>query len=465
MKIKLLCIVFLIYLFSCIVTSATINYPTDSDNFTELTTTGWSSSVGSSTITLNTTDSQIGNNSIQFNSAEAGVKRITYDLIDGDYSEYDRFIFYIWSNKPLTWRATYSVFFNNAGTERFSLTGTITQNNTWTQYTLNKSDMSSGNFSDVELITCDWDSDEHPLIVKIDGVHFEKESNTPVISNTNVVNTSYENTDQVFSFDCDQTVNVSWKINGTEYQTNTSITSASYINSTALNGSYNVTAIVTNANGSSQYSWTMTRLLPTWDNIVDESNSTYIRFTLSNYTEGVQINSVIWGNQTNGTDSTYTLKWYSNDTTMATNSTVDNNNVTLFYNDILEGTYYIIETSNVSTSTLTIPANSWGIFNNWTTQTTFAAIAANESNDQCLVHYNVTNGIWESYYVGYNWNSDYPISQDDGCMIYVDAETNIVSQYITPTNTSLKEGWNMLALQGTSNKTISEITADMRYSP
>lgn len=185
------------------------------------------------------------------------------------------------------------------------------------------------------------------------------EDATPVISNTNLVNTSYENTDQLFTLDIDQTVNVSWKINGTVYQTNISATSASYINSTALNGSFNVTAIVTNANGTDSHSWTMTRLLPTWNNIVDESNSTYIRFTLSNYTEGVQINSVIWGNQTNGTNSTYTLKWYSNDTVLATNSTVVNNNVTLFYDNIPEGTYYIKETTTTTIETFVVAVGAF----------------------------------------------------------------------------------------------------------
>ena len=358
MKIKILCTILLIYLSSAVV-GATINFPTDSDNFTELTTNGWSGSVSLGVLTLNTTDSQIGNNSIQMNTNAAGTVRMSYNINDGDYSEYDRFVFYIWSNKSITWRATYSVFFNNPGTERFSLTGEITPVNTWTQYTLNKSDMSSGDLSDIESITFDWDSEEHPLIIKIDGVHFEKDSNTPSISNTNLVNTSYENTAQLFSGNISQTANVSWQINGSEIATQANTNILSYQNYTALNGTYNVTAIVSNANGSSQYSWEMLRLLNTHDMIVEESNATYIRFSLSNYTEGANITYVMWGNQTNGTSSTYTLKFYSNDTTMATNSTVVDGNVTLFYNNIPEGMYVIQETSATTIETFIVPATAF----------------------------------------------------------------------------------------------------------
>ena len=110
---------------------------------------------------------------------------------------------------------------------------------------------------------------------------------------------------------------------------------------------------------------------------------------------------------------------------------------------------------------MTIPANSWWMFNNWTSTMTFAGIAANESNDVCYSYYNVTSGLWESYYVGYSWNADYQLSKDASVIGYFNAETFITSDIITPSSTELYTGWNMVALQGSSNKTISQIIADI----
>ena len=67
---------------------------------------------------------------------------------------------------------------------------------------------------------------------------------------------------RTFSITINQTVNVSWQINGTEVQTDTSVTAASYTNTSAVNGSWNVSAIVTNANGTNMQTWTWTVTSP-----------------------------------------------------------------------------------------------------------------------------------------------------------------------------------------------------------
>ena len=64
-----------------------------------------------------------------------------------------------------------------------------------------------------------------------------------------------ENVTRKFNISIDQAANVSWKINGTEVQTNTSVTNASYTNTSAPLGIWNVSACLNNANGSSMKGW------------------------------------------------------------------------------------------------------------------------------------------------------------------------------------------------------------------
>jgi hypothetical protein len=72
----------------------------------------------------------------------------------------------------------------------------------------------------------------------------------------------YVGATRTFSITINQTVAVSWQINGTEVQPNASVTAASYTNTSAVNGSWNVSAIVTNANGTDMQTWTWTVTSP-----------------------------------------------------------------------------------------------------------------------------------------------------------------------------------------------------------
>jgi hypothetical protein len=76
-----------------------------------------------------------------------------------------------------------------------------------------------------------------------------------------------EGATRTFNITINQNVNVSWQINGTVIQTNESKTEASYTNVSANVGTWNVSAIATNANGTDMQTWT-------W--AVEEPSSCYI---------------------------------------------------------------------------------------------------------------------------------------------------------------------------------------------
>ncbi|RZB29496.1 MAG: hypothetical protein AEth_01131 [Candidatus Argoarchaeum ethanivorans] len=67
-----------------------------------------------------------------------------------------------------------------------------------------------------------------------------------------------EGATQTFNVTINQIVNVSWQINGTEVQPNVSGMAASYTNTSAKVGTWNVSAIVTNANGTNMQTWIWT---------------------------------------------------------------------------------------------------------------------------------------------------------------------------------------------------------------
>ncbi len=70
--------------------------------------------------------------------------------------------------------------------------------------------------------------------------------------------TSDEDASMTFNITIDQTANVSWQINGTEVQMNTSVTEASYTNTSAIAGYWNISVIVSNSNGTDIQTWMWT---------------------------------------------------------------------------------------------------------------------------------------------------------------------------------------------------------------
>jgi clostripain len=71
-----------------------------------------------------------------------------------------------------------------------------------------------------------------------------------------------EGVTRTFSIAINQIVDVIWQINGSTVQTNASVTEATYTNTSAVNGTWNVSAIVTNANGTDMQTWTWTVTSP-----------------------------------------------------------------------------------------------------------------------------------------------------------------------------------------------------------
>ncbi|RLG24466.1 hypothetical protein DRN76_03985, partial [Methanosarcinales archaeon] len=83
-----------------------------------------------------------------------------------------------------------------------------------------------------------------------------------------------EDDSRTFNISVNQTVNVTWQINGSSVQTNTSITEASYTNTSAVIGYWNVSAIASNANGSDIqiWWWTVREDCDKYDGCYDYSN-------------------------------------------------------------------------------------------------------------------------------------------------------------------------------------------------
>ncbi|HEY9206245.1 MAG TPA: hypothetical protein VIO58_10030 [Candidatus Methanoperedens sp.] len=80
----------------------------------------------------------------------------------------------------------------------------------------------------------------------------------PAITDFNPITSTVKNNvsdSRTFSITVNQTVNITWFINGTPVQTNNGVTSASYTNTSAALGIWNVTAIASNTNGTDSQMW------------------------------------------------------------------------------------------------------------------------------------------------------------------------------------------------------------------
>jgi len=119
---------------------------------------------------------------------------------------------------------------------------------------------------------------------------------------------------QSFSVTLNRTVNVTWYINGTSVQTNTSITSASYTNLIAGTGIYNVTVLIRDAydTTSTMWNWTVTAvptyMPPSPINIASTTGIFYVNTTWQAGSSGNATDSynvTVNGSWTNGTVNTY----------------------------------------------------------------------------------------------------------------------------------------------------------------
>jgi len=105
-------------------------------------------------------------------------------------------------------------------------------------------------------------------------IKFDTVTSPPNIIDYLPISPVYDNTSSIrtFSISIDKVGDINWYINGTLVQTNTSITTAQYVNNSANFGIWNITAIASNANGAASQTWIWTvkyLSIITWNNPSD----------------------------------------------------------------------------------------------------------------------------------------------------------------------------------------------------
>lgn len=137
---------------------------------------------------------------------------------------------------------------------------------------------------------------------------------------------------RTFNITVNQIVNITWLINGTSVQTDTSVTSASYTNTSASPGIWNVSAIAQNSNGTAMQTWTWnvaTTILPSQrfinGTVMDSVNKTGIagvkvsaNISISTTTSASGFYSLSVTSDTYDIMATFEPTYYANTTTIST---------------------------------------------------------------------------------------------------------------------------------------------------
>lgn len=271
---------------------------------------------------------------------------LTSDIQDCGSGEYLDSL--MW-NGTETSNTTVKIYVNTSD-DLATWTGEILVEGDASPYTLyNVSGSNNQKYYIAKTVTTTTLIDETTVIKELIGV--ESTSITPpnITSyiSTDTTPITYENIANTYTATSDQTANFSFKIDSTEYQFNESVLTASYYNSTMLNGTYNVSVSVTNDNGTDQQDWSQLMLLNSFDMYIINETSTLMYFTPSNYTAGLPKYNIAWDDRANnGTANTSTL-YYQNGTSITSNSTYVDNSVLLVppYKLPSDTTYYIQEST------------------------------------------------------------------------------------------------------------------------
>lgn len=457
--------IFMILLAS-IGTVGAADYPTDGDNWTETYTTGWALYSGTSTISLNSSDKQVGTNSVQIVSNSTSAFAMTYDCANVNLSDYTALIFWLKVNKTIAWRTTYSVYLDEAGTNRWTLSGNLPT--TWTKYTLYKSDMSNGNFNSVEWLHWDWDGEGHPITLYIDGVHFETgSSSAPSITSYAPTATIWPEVQdsQRFNVTTNQTTRAYWYVNGTLKQTNSTLsTTHAYTNTSLFGGGCNVTAFINNSQGNDTQTWIFEVGAESIDYIILKDQPA--NMTLISEWNVIRIGSNVtdWGIWQNYTFNTWNYYFrFANDTEIM-NQTATSDNESLWFNDtalLPVGVYYLNATSDINN--IVLGAHQHGLLRkNTTSAETFSQIAAGIDHDQCYTWWNSTADRWESYRVGYSYNAGTSVPEHDSYFVLMDSTgTTIECNKADAETIAISEGYYTTYLRESTNKTLSAIKTDM----
>jgi len=108
---------------------------------------------------------------------------------------------------------------------------------------------------------------------------------------------------------------------------------------------------------------------------------------------------------------------------------------------------------------VTAPANKWSSFRMYPQYNlTFEQISANLTNHLALSYYNKSIGLWQSYWVGYDFNKNIVVSERENLFAYFTAETNLSCSIPSPKGKPLEaEAATPLYLRGFGSKKINEI--------
>ena len=265
---------------------------------------------------------------------------------------------------------------------------------------------------------------------------------------------------QLFNVTVNQSTQCRWYVNGTLKQTNAtpSMTHA-YTNTSLEGGGCNVTASVNNTNGTDSQTWLfevgvdsvsyiVLKDQPTNQTLIAEWNVTRIG---SNVTD--------WGIWQNHTFNGWQYFFRFANGTEIMNLTASSNNDTLWFNHtslLPTGVYFINATSD--TNQITLYANEYALINNWTTDQTYQQIDNNISNAVCYSYYNSTSGLWESYYVGYSYNSANTVPKNSSAFVFVDAETTLACDVQSAASIGIGgEVWTYTFLHESTAKNLTQI--------
>lgn len=178
-------------------------------------------------------------------------------------------------------------------------------------------------------------------------------------SSPSIPTTSFVNESKTFNVGSDQSGNWTWFIDSILMKSSeTGTANATYTNSTALNGTtYNVTAIITNTNGSAQTSWDWT----TYMNYVT-SNTTYLNGSNSTIVAIFNVSYVSpgttqWGFNISWTDANQQYDWTYTNGTIIQSLTATSTNQTLEFLQPVKptGIYYIQKATAITIETFIVP--------------------------------------------------------------------------------------------------------------
>jgi PGF-pre-PGF domain-containing protein len=257
---------------------------------------------------------------------------------------------------------------------------------------------------------------------------------------------------RTFSITANQTVNVAWYINGSQVQYNSSVTSASYTNTSAAAGTWNVTAIANNTNGMAIKVWD-------WkveDSIIDacttiSSPGNYVlnrSITASSGCIEVVSNDVVFNGSGHTIQGNLTVNsrgvWVFNG---ASNVTVKNliltnwKNGILYDNNAVNGGIYNNTASMNSIGILLDYVNNNSIINNTATNNTLDGIYLSGSSNNTLTN-NTANSNGFS-----------------GIYLLSSSQNNLTN--ITASNNTM---WDFVSTAGSVNNNVANLSIPLSIS-